>query len=93
MYRLRHTKLFQKSFKRLARSGDKKILQEVDIAITNLIQDESLSGKYHDHALIGEYLGYRECHIRPDVLLIYSIQKNEMVLEIFNIGSHSQLFD
>ncbi|MBW8308042.1 MAG: type II toxin-antitoxin system YafQ family toxin [Candidatus Paracaedibacteraceae bacterium] len=46
--------------------------------------------KYRDHILIGEWEGYRECHIQPDWLLIYSITEHEVIL--VRTGSHSKLF-
>lgn len=53
---------------------------------------EALEERYRDHALKGEYTSYRECHIKPDLLLIYRV--NEGILELFlaATGSHSDLF-
>ena len=48
--------------------------------------------KYKDHALSGNYKNYRECHIKPDLLLIYKIEKSELILYAVHIGSHSDLF-
>lgn len=48
--------------------------------------------KYSDHGLNGEFLDYRECHIKGDLLLIYKIEKENLILILVEIGSHSQLF-
>jgi len=45
-----------------------------------------------DHSLVGNYKGYRECHVRPDLLLIYKIKKKELELLLFRIGTHSDLY-
>lgn len=55
-----------------------------------LAKDESLPEKFRDHALIGEWKGYRECHIKPDWLLIYRKTDTELIL--VRTGSHSELF-
>ena len=67
----------------------------------NLLQnviDDLLAGKvpdntYWDHALAGEYAGFRECHILPDWLLIYMIDPGQLLLTVTRTGSHSDLFD
>jgi mRNA interferase YafQ len=56
-----------------------------------LMNDEVLPKKYKDHALVGNWSGYRECHIKPDLLLIYSLKNND-TLELVRLGSHSELF-
>ncbi|MDO7253952.1 type II toxin-antitoxin system YafQ family toxin, partial [Helicobacter cappadocius] len=48
--------------------------------------------KYKDHKLKGEYKDFRECHIKPDLLLIYKIDKEVLILACIAIGSHSDLF-
>lgn len=47
---------------------------------------------YRDHALTGNYIGFRECHILPDWLLIYKIEANTLTLALTRTGSHSDLF-
>ena len=56
-----------------------------------LLNDEALPDKYRDHSLTGDWLGYRECHIKPDLLLIYK-QSDENTLRLARLGSHSELF-
>lgn len=49
--------------------------------------------KNRDHALSGDYIGCRECHITPDWLLIYEISHGELTLCLTRTGTHSDLFD
>ena len=57
-----------------------------------LVHEEPLPPRYHDHALIGNYRGYRECHIQPDWLLIYKIESGKLLLTLARTGTHSDLF-
>ena len=56
-----------------------------------LSQDQLLEDRYRDHELIGNWTGYRECHIKPDLLLIYR-ETDSDTLRLARLGSHSQLF-
>ncbi len=51
----------------------------------------ALPEEFHDHKLIGNYIGVRECHIRPDWLLIYKVYEDVLVLQLMRTGSHSKL--
>ena len=51
------------------------------------------SQRNRDHALTGDWIGHRECHIQPDWLLIYRIEDNVLVLTLARTGSHSDLFN
>lgn len=78
MYSVRPTTKFQKDLKRIAKRGyDISMLTEV---IKKLANGERLPEKNKDHALSGDYSGYRECHITPDWLLIYEIENDELIL-------------
>ena len=57
-----------------------------------LLADKALPEKYLDHSLSGNWHGYRECHLKPDLLLIYS-KPDESTLRFVRLGSHSELFD
>lgn len=93
MYLLRTTKKFEKSFKKLKRSGLKpKTLNEIEVVIHILQSAKKLSQKYRDHQLTGDLKEYRECHIQSDLLLIYKIYNDELILVLVDIGSHSELF-
>ncbi len=60
--------------------------------IKKLANGETLPEKHKDHALSGDYIGCRECHITPDWLLIYEIDNGELILYLTRTGSHSDLF-
>ena len=68
---------------------------EIDAALIEvlykLISDEDLPEKYRDHSLSGDWSGYRECHVKPDLLLIYK-KPDEETLRLARLGSHSELF-
>lgn len=68
---------------------------EIDAALIEvlykLISDEDLPEKYRDHSLSGDWSGYRECHVKPDLLLIYK-KPDEDTLRLARLGSHSELF-
>lgn len=90
MYSVRPTTKFQKDLKRIAKRGyDISLLTEV---IKKLANGERLPEKNKDHALSGDYSGYRECHITPDWLLIYEIENDELILYLTRTGTHSDLF-
>lgn len=67
-------------------------LNELDYVISKLANQEDLEEKYKDHALSGNYKDFRECHIKPDWLLIYSIDDEELELFLIRTGSHADLF-
>lgn len=84
------TSKFRKDYKLIKKRGlDISCLEE---GIDTLLAEQSLDEKYHDHALHGRYEGFRECHIQPDWLLIYQIDKGEAVLIATRTGSHSDVF-
>ena len=59
-------------------------------AVQMLSEDIPLSARYFDHALVGQWSDHRDCHIRPDLVLIYRKPDND-TLELVRIGSHSEL--
>ncbi len=82
-----------KSVKRISSGiSGKKILLDLSSVINTLAAGLKLNPKYTDHALQGEYAGFRECHIRANVLLVYKIEKEKMILILVELGSHSYLF-
>ena len=89
-YDLQFTSQFKKDLK-LAKKQNKdlgKLFEEIDI----LANGETLDAKYKDHSLTGNYRGTRECHVEPDWLLIYEIRGDVLVLMLYRLGSHSELF-
>lgn len=67
-------------------------LIELEKVVITLAKDEKLPAHYKDHPLLGEWVGFRECHIKPNWLLIYSIDENELELFLIRTGTHSDLF-
>ena len=63
---------------------------EVGHIISTLQHGKTLDAKYVDHGLAGDWLGYRDCHVKPDLVLIYKIDPK--ALKLARIGSHSELF-
>ena len=57
-----------------------------------LVNDEPLAESYRDHSLGGNWKGFRECHVRPDLLLVYRKPPGAAVLQLVRLGSHSELF-
>ena len=68
------------------------VLDELDTVIKLLLAEKKLPEKYRDHSLVGDYFGMRECHVEPDVLLVYFIDEERRILYLERIGSHSELF-
>ncbi len=64
----------------------------LDDIIRALSQGKNLPEKNKDHTLSGDWIGYRECHIQPDWLLIYRIDNDVLVLTLTRTGTHSDLF-
>lgn len=87
-YTLELSKNFKKSFKKL-NDKDREIFYQVS---QKLLNGEELEEKYRDHQLKGKYIGFRECHLKPDLLLVYKIQDTKLVVYCLDIGSHSELF-
>lgn len=85
------TSQFKKDFKRIKKRGyDLSELKEV---LDKLANREELEQRNRDHALSGNYAGFRECHIKPDWLLVYAIDDDKLILTASRTGSHSNLFD
>ena len=79
---------FRKDIKRLQKRG--KDIEKLKIVIEKLLANQELEPKYKDHALTGNWKGYRDCHIESDWLLIYKISETHLFL--VRSGSHSDLF-
>ncbi len=85
---------FYAQFKRDLKIAKKRHLdmEKLKAVIEMLRRQEALAPKYRDHALKGEYAGYRECHIQPDWLLVYKVDEDMLTLVLARTGSHSDLF-
>jgi mRNA interferase YafQ len=64
----------------------------IDDVIFDLANEKKLAAKYKDHALSNNWKGFRDCHIKPDLILIYRVIKNALSLELTRTGSYSELF-
>lgn len=73
------------------KSGKYREIDFIEI-LEKLLKNEDLT-LYNDHQLKGEFSKYRELHIKPDWLLIYSINNDELILTLIQTGSHSDLFE
>ena len=89
-YKVKFTSVFKKDYKRIKKRGiDISLL---DFVIDELRQGHKLDPKYLDHELKGNRTGYRECHIKPDWLLVYLIENDILTLTLISTGSHSDIF-
>ena len=87
-YNVNFTKSFIKDYKKL-QTKDKDL---TDALIDKLATGQPLEPKHKDHALSGNLQGFRECHIKPDLLLIYELCDDILRLNALRVGSHSKLF-
>lgn len=91
MRRIERTNAFRRDFKREKRGLHRRELDALLIAISMLADDKPLPETNHDHALGGDWRDHRECHLKPDLLLIYRKPDAE-ALQLVRLGSHSELF-
>lgn len=82
------TSQFRKDIKRQSKRG--KDLQKLKDVIELLSAGQALPIQNRDHALTGDWMGWRDCHLDPDWLLIYKLGQEELVLG--RTGTHSDLF-
>lgn len=91
MRKIEFTTKFKKDFKNIVKQNffDKELFDSI---VYKLANDIPLEEKYKDHPLQGEYEGTRECHIKPDWLLIYVKSQDGLTLVMTRTGTHSTLF-
>ena len=89
IYDIKRTTQFKKDVKLVLKQG--KNLQNLLDIVEMLRTDVPLPEKCHDHALSGNWIGKRECHIEPDWLLIYEKSEKLLLLTLIRTGSHSQI--
>lgn len=91
MRRIEQTGQFRRDFKREAKGPHRQTLQgDFTAVISALANDLPLAEKHRDHALTGTWKDHRDCHIKPDVVLIYRKLGGD-VLQLVRLGSHSEL--
>lgn len=89
-YEVKFTNQFKKDLK-LAKKQNKNLDKLFEVV--NILADGgTLDARYRDHDLSGNYQGTRECHIEPDGLLVYEIRDEVLVLMLYRLGTHSELF-
>ena len=88
-YQIEQTSVFRKDLKKAKKRG--LDLSLLDAIVTAIQYGETLPEKNKDHALTGNWIGHRECHIQPDWLLIYRIIEDTLILSLVRTGSHSDL--
>ena len=82
---------FKKDFKRESKGPHRKVLVADFFALVErLARDEVLEQRYRDHALTGEWRDFRDCHVRPDLVLIY-MKDGVETLRLVRLGSHAEL--
>ena len=91
MYKIATTNKYKKDLKRII--SKTRLIEDLEDVVFLLSADDTpLPKKYNDHALQGNYAGYRECHIRPNWLLVYQKNKKDLILLLLRTGSHSDIF-
>jgi mRNA interferase YafQ len=88
MYSIFRTASFKKQYKKLSPS-DRELLKDIIIL---LAQNTKLDEKYKDHKLTGNFKDLRECHVKPDLLLIYTTNDDILELALVQVGNHNSLF-
>lgn len=85
------TSQFRRDYKR-QKKGEHRASLDVDLptVLNALATDQALEPRHRDHALTGEWKDYRDCHIKPDLVLIYQ-KPNDNTLRLVRLGSHSEL--
>jgi mRNA interferase YafQ len=83
---------FKRDYKRESKGQHRVTLDDVlRSVLVALASDQALDVRYRDHDLSGNWAGYRECHLKPDLLLIYR-KSDDDTLRLARLGSHSELF-
>jgi mRNA interferase YafQ len=93
MRTIERTVQFRRDYKREAKGPHRATLEtDFIVVLEALANDEPLAEKYRDHALTGDWKDHRDCHIKPDLLLIYrKPDDDDEVLQLVRLGSHSEL--
>ena len=92
MRRIEASTAFNRDFRREMKGRHRKVLDGLlETTIEALARDESLPPSRRDHPLTGDWVGYRDCHLKPDLLLIYR-KPDAATLQLARLGSHAELF-
>jgi len=91
MFLLKYSSHFKKDLK--CYKNNASVQRELEQVFDTLAKGKSLPARNLNHPLAGEFKGCFECHIKPNVLLIYKIKKIEVIILLLRIGSHPKLFN
>ena len=86
-YEIKLSKTCKKNLKKLSTKQKLHFLSVIE----KLANNEKLEKKYQDHALKGDLAGYRDCHLEPDLILVYKKINNELIIYCLNIGSGAKI--
>ena len=89
-YSVIRTTRFRKELKKMIRRGAD--IGKLEAVVNILASGEPLPPQYHDHALTGDMVGTRDCHITSDWILLYRIENDVLVLTLTRTGTHADLF-
>ncbi len=93
MRKIEQTSQFRRDYRREAKGPNRLVLEkDFRVVLETLVNNQPLSEKHHDHALKGEWKDCRDCHVRPDLLLIYR-KPDESRLQLVRLGSHAELLE
>ena len=91
MRKIERTGQFKRDYKRESKGQYSKVLDLALIDVLELILDgKPLPAKYRDHPLSGDWSDHRDCHLKPDLVLIYRLP-DAQTLQLVRLGSHSEL--
>lgn len=90
MLKIQYHSKFKKDYKKIIKRGYSQ--EDFKTVLNILVSGNPLPEKYRDHTLSGNYIGFRECHINPDWLLIYKVDNDILTLALIRTGTHSDLF-
>jgi len=90
MLRFKTTKQFEGDYKLMVKRG--KDIQKLKTVMRQLVNQQTLGSKYRDHILRGNLRDHRDCHLEPDWILFYRIDKNLQEITFVRTGSHADLF-
>lgn len=91
MLKIVYSSRFKKDFKKIKKRGYD--ISKIEKVFNLLSNEQALPQKYQDHPLTGNFIGFRECHIEPDWLLVYKIENEILTLTLTRTGTHSDIFN
>lgn len=91
MRKIERTSSFKRDYKREAKGAHRATLDAELVSILQaLATDQALAARHRDHALTGDWKDHRDCHVKPDLVLIYH-KPDTVTLRLVRLGSHSEL--